>query len=87
MEITISKKAQKQIKRLPTKIIDQLQYWIEIIENDGIAAMRSISGYNDEALKGERKGQRSSRLNRSYRVIYTEDGEILEILEVNKHDY
>lgn len=45
----------------------------------------------DELLKGSRHGQRSVRLSRSYRVIYTEDRtgivNIIEVLEVNKHDY
>ena len=48
-------------------------------------------GYHDEALRGKRKGQRSIRLNRAYRAIYTIDksGNInfIEILEVNKHEY
>jgi proteic killer suppression protein len=87
MKVTISKKAEKQIKKLPQSIIGHLLYWIEIIEKDGVEMMRLIRGYNDEALKGDRKGQRSSRLNRSYRVIYTDNGEILEVREVNNHEY
>jgi len=42
-------------------------------------------------LKGERKGQRSIRLNIAYRAIYTikENGiiEFAYVEEVNKHDY
>jgi len=53
--------------------------------------VRKISGYHDEPLHGNRIGQRSIRLNKSYRAIYTEldSGEIhfIEIVEVNKHDY
>ena len=41
--------------------------------------------------KGERTGQRSSRLSLGYRVIYEEidSGEIVivSVEEVNKHDY
>jgi toxin HigB-1 len=40
---------------------------------------------------GNRKGQRSVRLSKAYRAIYKEvepgNYEVLEILEVNKHDY
>jgi len=61
--------------------------WITFIEKDGLEKIRQIRGYRDEALKGERKGQRSSRLNKAYRVIYKEDGTILEIIEVNNHEY
>ena len=48
-------------------------------------------GYHDEPLKGERRGQRSVRLNQAYRLIYTrlDRGEIVivGVQEVNKHDY
>lgn len=57
----------------------------------GIDKMRTIPGFNDEALKGDRRGQRSIRLNKAYRAIYTENEEkeivIISILEVNKHEY
>jgi len=57
----------------------------------GLEEVRKLSGYHDEPLKGERKGQRSVRLNRAYRVIYSEDknGEIhiVNILEISKHEY
>ena len=53
--------------------------------------MRRIPGYHDEPLKGRREGQRSSKLSRSYRVIYEEfsngEVEIINIMEVSKHDY
>lgn len=87
MEVTISKKAQKQIKKLPKHIVERLLVWFQIVEASGLETVRQIPGYNDEALKGEREGQRSSRLNKAYRVIYTEDGEVVDVLEVNKHDY
>ncbi len=38
-----------------------------------------------------RQGQRSVRLNRAYRAIYVEhetgEVELIEVLEVNKHEY
>ena len=56
-----------------------------------IRATRLLPGYHDETLKGERKGQRSVRLNKGYRVIYeeTETGNIvlISVPEVNKHEY
>lgn len=62
-----------------------------LIEEHGISMMRRIPGYHDEPLKGDRRGQRSSRLSQAYRVIYieNEDGELIVVgvLEVNKHDY
>lgn len=55
-----------------------------------MAETRKIKGYHDEALQGDRWGQRSIRLNRSYRAIYTEEKGVIHliiILEVNKHEY
>ena len=49
------------------------------------------AAYHDEPLKGDRKGQRSVRLNKGYRVIYeeTESGNLvlIAVQEVNKHEY
>ena len=63
----------------------------EIVELDGIRSTRLLPGYHDEPLKGDRKGQRSVRLSRAYRVIYeeTETGNVVlvGIQEVNKHEY
>ena len=53
--------------------------------------MQKIKGFHDEPLKGKRSGQRSIRLNKAYRAIYTigQDGgvEIVEVHEVSKHEY
>ena len=62
------------------------------VKEEGLMDIRKIKGYHDEALKGKRKGQRSVRLNRSYRLIYRkmEDGKKINLIiveEVNKHDY
>ncbi len=46
--------------------------------------------HHDEPLKGDRKGQRSIRLSRSYRAIYrvVKDHVVFILVEeVNKHEY
>ncbi len=59
--------------------------------HEGLQKIRKIPGFHDEPLKGVRKGQRSIRLNKAYRAIYQlgKSGkiEVVEIIEVNKHDY
>ena len=89
--ITISQKAKKQIAKLPHHVLMKLNLWVEAVSHNGIQDIRKISGYHDEPLHGNRYGQRSIRLNRSYRAIYVEldDGQIqfIEILEVTKHEY
>jgi toxin HigB-1 len=89
--VDIEKFAEKQLKKLPHWIREALLIWVETIENFGIQAMRKIPGYHDEILRGQRSGQRSSRLSRGYRVIYEErEGQgvtVVAVLEVNKHEY
>ena len=89
--IEISKKAQKDLKRVPAHIRNNFRIWTLLVEKEGISEIRKISGYHDETLSGDRAGQRSVRLSRAYRAFYIEtpNGEItiIHILEVNKHDY
>lgn len=65
--------------------------WIDAIERLGIEEVRKIPGFHDEPLKGNRKGQRSIRLNKAYRAIYIESRDtrvhIISIIEVTKHGY
>jgi toxin HigB-1 len=89
--VTITKHAQKDLKKIPRHILVQFDLWVEIIEAEGYKSMQKIKGYYDHALVGDRKGQRSSYLSRSWRVIYTLDDKTnsinVEVLEVNHHDY
>jgi proteic killer suppression protein len=89
--VTFHKKVTKSLEKLPPFIIDSLKYWVRIVEMQGIYKTRKIPGYHDEPLKGERSGQRSIRLNRSYRAIYkiadNKEVELIEVIEVNKHEY
>jgi proteic killer suppression protein len=90
-QIVIARLAQKQLKKIPAAIVFKLQAWVDGILASGLAEIRKIPGFHDEPLKGKRRGQRSIRLSKAYRAIYRveEKGkmEIIEILEVNKHDY
>jgi proteic killer suppression protein len=88
LKIKISRKALKDLKTIPDYVKDKLQDWVESVETQGMAKTRKISGWHDELLKGQRRGQRSIRLSKSYRAIYEEEScELIEIVEVNKHDY
>jgi toxin HigB-1 len=84
-------KIKKDLKRLPDHILRKLQKWAEQVEMLGLREIKKVPGYHDEPLIGDRKGQRSIRLSRSYRAIYIEekDGtiELVIIIEVNKHKY
>ena len=81
--------ARKQLDRCPKEILKQYEAWKKIIETSGPAALRSISGYRDHALKGQWKGARSSYLNIYWRVIYVIEERLIQVkvLEVTPHDY
>jgi toxin HigB-1 len=89
--VWITKFAEKQVRKLPRQIVAAYRTWVKSVELDGIRTTRSLPGYHDEPLKGDRKGQRSVRLSKAYRVIYeeTEAGTIvlIGVQEVNKHEY
>lgn len=90
-EIELSKQARRDLAIVPRQIKLKLQAWIDTIERIGLLETRKIPSFHDEPLKGDRKGQRSIRLNKAYRAIYeiSDKGEIhlIKIVEVNKHDY
>lgn len=62
--VILSKQAQKDLAKIPWEIQESLAHWIRQVGFEGLAEVRKISGYHDEPLKGERKGQRSVRLNK-----------------------
>ena len=90
-EVEISRRAQKQLKKVPRQIVRNLQVWVQAIMAVGLEEVRKIPGYHDEPLKGDRLGQRSIRLSRSYRAIYEIKADntvrFVSVEEVSKHAY
>lgn len=90
-EIELTKQAVRDLEKVPHQVKLKLQVWIDAIERIGLLEIRKIPSFHDEPLRGNRRGQRSIRLNKAYRAIYeiTAAGEIhlIKIVEVNKHDY
>jgi proteic killer suppression protein len=89
--VVLTKSAEKEVQKLPRNIQEALLAWIDQVQTQGLQETRKIPGYHDEPLKGDRKGQRSVRLNRAYRAIYTQDADgkvqLVTVIEVNKHKY
>jgi addiction module RelE/StbE family toxin len=79
----------RQIQRLPTEILKRYEKWKDIVAISGPPGLRQIRGFNDEALSGEWKGHRSSRLGQQYRVIYRIERDMIrvEIVTITPHDY
>ncbi len=90
-QVRISSKALKQLQKIPKHVQFKFLGWHSAVVELGLEMVRKIPGYHDEPLKGERKGQRSVRLNRAYRAIYIlkNDGtaEIVNVEEIHKHEY
>ncbi len=54
------------------QFVKNFQRWALLVEDIGLHEVRKIPGYHDEPLQGDRQGERSTRLSKAYRVIYTE---------------
>lgn len=89
--VVISKRAKQDLQKVPSYIAGKLLSWVNRVEAIGLLEVRKVKRYHDEPLQGQRHGQRSIRLSRSYRAIYvmSRDGKIefVSIEEVNKHEY
>ena len=79
----------KRLKRTPQEVLKRYEKWKDIVEVSGPEGLKLIKGFRDEALHGEWKDHRSSRLNQQYRVIYRVESDKLFVLvmEVTPHDY
>ncbi len=88
--VKLSRLAQRQLRKVPKHIVVRLQRWVELVEYDGLMEARRIPGFHDELLRGQRAGQRSIRLSRAYRAIYSVVDDVVEfalVEEVHKHEY
>ena len=83
------RKAVKQLASLPVDVAKRYEKWKDIIRISGPDGLKQIKGFHDEALRGEWKGFRSSRLNIQYRVIYKieKDLVLVQVVNVTPHDY
>ena len=83
------RRVERQLSKAPLEVQKRYEKWKDIVELSGPAGLKMIRGLRDEALRGEWKAHRSSRLNQQYRVIYRVDGDqlIVQVVEVTPHDY
>ncbi|MBL7546090.1 MAG: type II toxin-antitoxin system mRNA interferase toxin, RelE/StbE family [Bdellovibrionaceae bacterium] len=88
-QVSRSRSFEKQLSKVPDFIRKKVIFWIFLVESNGLTEVMKSPGFHDEPLKGERKGQRSVRMNRAYRLIYhvIQDRVHIELLEVHKHEY
>lgn len=79
----------RRLSRLPREVLIRYEKWKDIVSVSGPEGLRLIKGFHDEALCGEWKGHRSSRLGIQCRLIYKaeRDEVLVYVLEINAHDY
>lgn len=79
----------KTVRQIPPWIVKEYETWKDLVYRHGPEVLRQYPGFHDERLHGERKGQRSSRLSRQYRVIYNVKRDIVTVyvLGIKPHKY
>lgn len=79
----------RRVRKTPKDILKRYEKWKDIVQISGPLGLRLIRGFNDEALRGEWKGHRSSRLGDQYRVIYRVENNrfFVLVIDLTPHDY
>ncbi len=74
---------------MPVEILKRYEKWKDIVMISGPEGLRLIKGFHDEALRGEWRGHRSSRLGQKYRLIYRVENKKLyvQVIDMTAHDY
>lgn len=88
-EIYEHRRMSRQVHRLPDEVLKRYEKWKDIVRVSGPPGLRLIKGFHDEALAGEWKGHRSSRLGIQYRVIYRVVAQEVSVfvIDITAHDY
>lgn len=83
------KKIASTVKKIPPQVLKKYELWKDLVFRHGPEILKQFPGFRDEKLRGEREGQRASRLSHKYRVIYSIDGEevTIYVLEITAHNY
>ena len=73
----------------PAETLKRYEKWKDIARLSGPQGLRAIKEFHDEAISGEWKGHRSSRLGLQWRVIYLVVANVsqIQIVHVTAHDY
>ena len=89
-EVLEHRRIEKQLSgSVPREILLRYEKWKDIAAVSGPLGLRAIKGFHDEALSGDWKGHRSSRLGDQWRVIYRVDSKqfLFLVVHVTPHDY
>ena len=79
----------RKLSRIPVEVLKRYEKWKDIVEISGPEGLRLIKGFHDEALRGQWREHRSSRLGLKYRLIYrVEDKRLyVQVIDITAHEY
>ena len=77
----------RKVRKIPKPILKRYEVWKRIVELEGPKGLPRIKGFHDEALRGEWRGYRSSRLNQQCRVMYGVQCREIYVTDLNAHEY
>ncbi len=89
-QIEEHRRVDKQLSgAVPIEVLKRYEKWKDIARLSGPSGLCAIKGFHDEALSGEWKGHRSSRLGLQWRLIYRVVANVLliQVVQVTAHDY
>jgi mRNA-degrading endonuclease YafQ of YafQ-DinJ toxin-antitoxin module len=83
------RRVDRQLTKAPRELLKRYEKWKDVATLSGPPGLRLIKGFHDEALAGEWRGWRSSRLGLQWRVIYRVVANDLAfyIESITPHDY
>jgi mRNA-degrading endonuclease YafQ of YafQ-DinJ toxin-antitoxin module len=83
------RRVDRQLSAVPREILKRYEKWKDIAALSGPPGLRLIKGFHDEALPGEWKGHRSSRLGVQYRIIcrMVPEQQLFQVISITAHDY
>jgi mRNA-degrading endonuclease YafQ of YafQ-DinJ toxin-antitoxin module len=83
------RRMEKQLDTVPREILKRYEKWKDIAIISGPPGLKLIKGFHDEALRGEWRGYRSSRLGLQYRVIYRliPKQALFQVVHITPHEY
>jgi mRNA-degrading endonuclease YafQ of YafQ-DinJ toxin-antitoxin module len=88
-EVYEHRRLARRLSRLPIEVLKRYEKWKDVVGVSGPGGLRLIKGFHDEALRGEWKGHRSSRLGGQCRIIYEIAAQTVRVyvIEITAHDY
>jgi addiction module RelE/StbE family toxin len=88
-QILEQRRVDKQCTVVPQEILKKYEKWKDIAPISGPPGLLQIAGFDDQALSGDWKGHRSSRLGAQFRVIYRvlPDELVFQVISITAHDY